>query len=153
MPKRWLTIEHCPQEQDAGCLAACVQMAFAHLDITVSQKALNRLLELTPAGIPVSRLVRLERYAVRVEILRGTLDDLIRAIDQDMPPIVFVCTDPLPYWSLDTQHALLISGYDGDDLLINDPAFPTAPQQVSAASFCLAWDEFDNRYAILGRTD
>jgi ABC-type bacteriocin/lantibiotic exporter with double-glycine peptidase domain len=153
MPKRWLTIEHRPQEVDAGCLAACVQMALAHLDITVPQKALNRLLELTPAGIPVSRLVRLDRYGVRVELLRGTLDDLIHAIDQGVPPIVFVRTDPLPYWSLDTQHALLISGYDGDDLLINDPAFPTAPQQVGAASFCLAWDEFDNRYAVLGRTD
>jgi hypothetical protein len=41
MPKRWLTIEHCSQEVDAGCLAACVQMALAHLDITVSQKALK----------------------------------------------------------------------------------------------------------------
>ncbi len=153
MPKRWLTIEHRPQEVDAGCLTACVQMALAHLDITVSQKTLNRLLELTPAGVPVSRLVRLERYGVRVELLRGTLDDLIHTVDQDMPPIVFVSTDPLPYWSSNAQHALLISGYDGDDLLINDPAFPTAPQQVNAASFCLAWDEFDNRYAVLGRTD
>ena len=97
MPKRWLTVGHCPQEADAGCLAACVQMALAHPGITVSQKALNGLLGLTPAGIPVSRLVQLERYGVRVELLRGTLDDLVHAVDQDMPPIVFVCTDPLPF--------------------------------------------------------
>ncbi len=137
MPRRWLTIEHRPQETDAGCLAACAQMALDHLNIKVSQKSLNRLLQLTPAG-------------VRVVLQDGTLDDLVRAINQGFPPIVFVYTDPLPYWSLDTQHALLVSGYDGDDLLINDPAFPTAPQQVSAAALELAWDEFNNRYAVLG---
>lgn len=151
MPRHWLAIEHRPQEVDAGCLAACAQMALAHLDIAVSQKALNRLLKLTPAGVPASRLVRLERYGVQVTLRRGTLDDLVHAVDQGLPPIVFVCTDPLPYWSLDTQHALLISGYDGDDLLINDPVFPTAPQRASAAALGLAWDEFDNRYAILSR--
>ena len=72
MPRHLLAIEHRPQEVDAGCLAACVQMALAHLGITVSQKALNRLFKLTPAGVPVSRLVRLECYDIRVTMLRGT---------------------------------------------------------------------------------
>lgn len=151
MPKHWLAIEHHPQEADAGCLAACVQMALAHLNIPTSQQVLNRLFGLTPAGVPVSRLVRLERYGVHAAIHYGTVNDLIHYVDQDFPPIVFVRTGSLPYWSLDTQHALLVSGYDGNDLLINDPAFLIAPQRVEAAVLQLAWDEFDGRYAILRR--
>lgn len=151
MPRHWLAIEHHPQEVDAGCLAACVQMALSHLGVVASQQALNRLLGLTPAGVPASRLARLKRHGVQVTLRQGTLDDLRRAVDRGLAPIVFVCTGQLPYWSLDTQHALLVNGYDGDDLLINDPAFPSAPQQVSAAALQLAWDEFDDRYAILER--
>lgn len=50
MPKPLLPIEHRQQEDDAGCLAACVQMVLAHLGVTVSQTELNRLFELTPLG-------------------------------------------------------------------------------------------------------
>lgn len=152
MPKNSLAIEHCPQETDAGCLAACVQMALAHLGITVSQKALNRLLELTPAGVLISRLIRLERYGVQVTMNHGTVDDLVQAIEQGIPPIVFVHTSQLPYWSIGTQHALLISGYEDNELLINDPALPAAPQKVNAAILQLAWDEFDDRYVTLSKS-
>ncbi|MBI1882041.1 MAG: C39 family peptidase [Chloroflexi bacterium] len=150
MPKRSLPIKHQPQETDAGCLAACAQMALARLGMTVSQDELNRLFELTPLGVPTSRLKRLERYNIRVTIQKeGSLDDLLQAIDQDITPIVFIRTGQLSYWTEDTQHAVLVSGYDGSDLLLNDPAFPNAPQRVSADELLLAWDEFDNSYAIL----
>jgi len=153
MPGRLLAIEHRPQEMDAGCLAACVQMAMAHLGLGVSQADLNRLLELTPGGIPTLRLTRLEQhYDVLVTLRCGTLDDLIRALERDLPPIVFVRTGQLPYWTIDTQHALLIRGYEGSTFLVNDPAFLTAPQHIAALDLSLAWDEFDNRYALLSRT-
>lgn len=150
MPGRLLKVEHRPQEAEAGCLAACVQMAMAYFGLSVSQAELNRLLDLTPGGIPVLRLTRLEQhYDVLVALRRGTLDDLIRALERDLPPIVFVRTGQLPYWTIDTQHAVLISGYGGSDFLVNDPALPTAPQHVAALDLSLAWDEFDNRYALL----
>jgi hypothetical protein len=125
-------------------------MALARLGITVSQAELNRLFELTPLGVPTSRLKRMERYGIQVSIQKGgSLDDLLQAIDQDITPIVFIRTDQLSYWAKDTQHAVLVSGYDGSDLLLNDPAFSDAPQRVSADELLLAWDEFDNSYAIL----
>lgn len=107
MPARLLLIEHHSQESDAGCLAACVQMALERLGITISQDELNCLFDLTPAGVPLSRLKRLERYDVRVTIQRGSQADLLRAIDQDVPPIIFVRTGQLSYWDIDTQHAVL----------------------------------------------
>jgi len=107
------------------------------------------LFDLTPAGLPAPRLTRLERYGVQVTIQQGNQADLLQAIDQNVPPIVFVRTAQLPYWDIDTQHAVLVSGYDGPDLLLNDPAFPDAPWRVSADEFMLAWDEFDNTYALL----
>ncbi len=149
MPAHLLLIEHYPQKADAGCLAACVQMALARLGITISQNELNRLFDLTPAGVPVPRLKRLEQYGVQVTIQQGDQVDLLQAIDRGVPLIVFVRTASLSYWDVDTQHALLVSGYDGSDLLLNDPAFPDAPQRVSVGEFMLAWDEFDNTYALL----
>ena len=150
MPTPLLPIEHHPQEEEAGCLAACAQMVLAGLGITLSQAELNQLFGLTPLGVPLSRLKRLDLHGINVAIHRnGTLDDLTQAINQNIPPIVFIRTGQLSYWQEDTQHALVVRGYDGPHLLVNDPAFPDAPQTVLADELMLAWDEFDNAYALL----
>jgi hypothetical protein len=55
VPARSLPIEHRPQEVDAGCLAACAQMALTAIGVTASQTDLNRIFEifeLTPVGVP-----------------------------------------------------------------------------------------------------
>jgi hypothetical protein len=123
-------------------------MLLARFGISVSQQELNQLFELTPLGVPLSRLTRLERYGFQIAIHRdGDWDALRQAIDQDIPSIVFVRTQELSYWTQDTQHALLVSGYDDPDVLLHDPYFPEAPQRVLADEFMLAWDEFDNVYA------
>lgn len=152
MPMHSLPIEHCLQEVDAGCLAACAQMVLAGLGVTVSQAELNQLFELTPLGVPLSRLTRIDSYGVRVTIHRnGTLEDLIQAVDQNIPPIVFIRTAQLTYWQEDAQHALVVRGYDGSYLLLNDPAFPDAPKKILAEELMLAWDEFHNAYAEITR--
>ena len=154
MPEPSLPIEHRQQEDDAGCLAACAQMVLAHLGVTVSQAELNRLFELTPLGVPLSRLQRLTQpYKVQVTIHHeGNLVDLQQAVDENTPLIVFIHTGQLAYWSEETQHAVVVVGYeDSAVLLLNDPAFPDAPKQVPADEFMLAWDEFDNIYARLSR--
>jgi ABC-type bacteriocin/lantibiotic exporter with double-glycine peptidase domain len=145
---RSLKIEHQQQEDANGCLAACAQMALAHLGVVVTQAKLNRFLGLTPAGVPASHLKRLEHYSVKIEFQKGTAKDLKQAIAQGIPPIVFVHTSQLPYWKIDTQHALLVSGYDDETFLLNDPVFPEL-RRVSILELMLAWDEFDNRYALI----
>ena len=123
-------------------------MILAYLGIKTIQTILNDNLELTPAGVPVSRLARLTRYGVDVVFEKGDAEDIRNAIDRDVPVIVFVRTAELSYWSIDTQHALVVRGYDPETFLINDPAFPE-PQSVPVLELMLAWDEFDNRYALL----
>jgi hypothetical protein len=123
-------------------------MALSHLGITETQKVLNEVLGLTPAGVPASRLLRLDRYGVQVLFQKGMAEDIKNAIDLKVPVIVFVSTAPLPYWTVDTQHALLVSGYDEETFMVNDPAF-SEPRHVSTLELVLAWDEFDNRYALL----
>jgi hypothetical protein len=62
-------------------------MVLAGLGVTVSQAELNRLFELTPLGVPLSRLTRIDSYGVTVTIHRnGTLEGLIQTIDQNIPP-------------------------------------------------------------------
>jgi ABC-type bacteriocin/lantibiotic exporter with double-glycine peptidase domain len=152
MPKRLLPIKHAPQEVDQGCLAACAQMALAMLGTQLSQQSLNQIFDLTPVGVPLSRLKRLERRNFRVLIQHnGTPAELIQAIDNGTPPILFVRTGQLSYWQRDTQHAILLCGYDGTDFLLNDPAFPNSPQRVSMDELMLAGDEFDNIFAIITR--
>lgn len=147
---RSLKIDHRQQETSTGCLAACAQMALEHLGIAVTQAELNELLKATPAGVPASCLTRIERYGVQTKFQKGTAEDLNQAIDQNIPPIVFVHTGQLPYWTINTQHALLVIGYNEEIFLLNDPAF-FQPQRVPVLELMLAWDEFDNRYATFAK--
>jgi ABC-type bacteriocin/lantibiotic exporter with double-glycine peptidase domain len=147
-----LPIEHIPQENEAGCLAACSQMVLRFLGIRKSQRNLNRLFQLTSFGVPFSRLTRLERFGVVVSIETfGHEHELIHAIDQQIASIVFLRTNHLPYWQADTQHAIVVVGYDENNFLVNDPAFEQAPQRVSMSSFLLAWNDMDYAYALIKR--
>lgn len=99
--------------------------------------------------MPLSRLQRLTQpYNVQVTIHHeGNLADLHQAVDENTHLIVFIHTGQLAYWSEETQHAVVVVGYEGSALLLNDPAFPDAPKQMPTDEFMLAWDEFDHIYA------
>jgi ABC-type bacteriocin/lantibiotic exporter with double-glycine peptidase domain len=145
-----LSIKHIVQESEVGCLAACSQMILRSLNIKKSQYQLNRLFQTTSFGVPFSRIMRLEQFGVTASI--NTFGDeitLTRMIDQYIAPIVFLRTLPLPYWQADTQHAVVVVGYDNDHFLVNDPAFKQAPQSVTVAALLLAWDSMDYAYTII----
>jgi ABC-type bacteriocin/lantibiotic exporter with double-glycine peptidase domain len=115
-----------------------------------SQTELNRLFETTSAGTPRSRLLRLERYGLRVALEFGSELTISQTIDQNCPLIIFVRTGQLTsYWDIDTQHALVIIGYDDDSVFVQDPAFPTAPIQIDQDELYLAWLELDYAFAIV----
>jgi predicted double-glycine peptidase len=52
---------------------------------------------------------------------------------------------------IDTQHALVIIGYDDDSFFVHDPAFPNAPIQIDQDELYLAWLEFDYAFAVVTR--
>lgn len=70
-------------------------------------------------------------------------------IEQGFPPIVFVNTKELSYWPETTGHAVIVVGFEGDLIYLDDPAFADAPQAVPVGEFDLAWLELDQFYAII----
>lgn len=145
-----LSVEHFPQEHEAACLAACSQMVLHALGIQKRQYDLNQLFQLTPFGVPFSRIMRLEQFGVTVSIHTFASEmALIEAIDRAVAPIAFLRTDPLPYWKAETQHAVVVVGYESNRFWVNDPAFAEAPQLVFTEDFLLAWDGMDYAYALV----
>jgi ABC-type bacteriocin/lantibiotic exporter with double-glycine peptidase domain len=144
-----LRVEHALQEEELGCLAACVQMVLQYRGIRRSQRELNHLLGLMSTGTPASRVQRLERFGVTVFYGTGNESALHRAIGQGIPPVVFLFTGELPYWNMNLRHAVVVVGYTDDHVFLNDPAFVDSPKQVSWGDFLLAWSEFDYRYALI----
>ena len=49
----------------------------------------------------------------------------------------------------DRDHAVVVVGMEGNEVLINDPAFPIPAIRVSIGDFDLAWFEGMERYAVL----
>jgi predicted double-glycine peptidase len=74
---------------------------------------------------------------------------LIQALTDGVPPIALLRTTHLPYWKRETAHAVVIVSMDVDHIMLNDPAFPTAPQTVPRDAFMLAWLDFDCLYAVI----
>lgn len=149
MPKLLLPVEHFPQVGDSACLAACAQMVLSYLGISVEQSNLYQLFETTSLGAPLSRLTQLNRYKLSVHLNQGDDADLRRRIDGGLPSIIFVLTSGLPYWEIDTRHAVVVVGYDDTGFFLNDPAFDESPIYTLTDEILLAWSEFDYTYALI----
>ena len=86
------------QIRDGYCLPACAQMALAYHGVIVEQDALITLLNATYEGAPFSRITRIEKFGVRVELQRNAkLDAVIAAVNAKAPSIVAVNLLFLPY--------------------------------------------------------
>lgn len=158
MQTNLLPIKHVSQEHPAGCLAACLQMALAHVDVHRTQRQLNTLLGLTTLGKPMSKVKALHERQFqcrKVEVMyeRGSQNLIGQQLERKLPVILFVRTGELQsYWQQDTQHAVLCIGYDDANVYLNDPAFIDTPQQVSWDELMLAWVEFDYMFAVVSAT-
>jgi len=130
-------------------LAACVAMVLAYWQRPLPYPQLLKLLRIGPAGAPYHNLKYLASSDFSVQIQSGQLKELINCLDTQIPPIVFVNTRELPYWTERTGHALLVSGLDETQIALNDPAFADAPKIIPVAEFELAWLEMDQFFAVL----
>ena len=145
----WLPISHQPQRQQADCLVACAAMLLDYWQQPVVYDDLLNLLQIGPAGAPFRNLRYLETVDVSVLIEQGNLDTLRSLLAQELPPIVFVSTQELSYWTEATQHAVVIAGMDDAQVRLYDPAFSNAPQIISVDEFALSWLEMDDFYALI----
>ena len=151
MQRILLPVTHFQQPRAGDCLPACAAMVMSHRGVAVTYSQLARLMKTIPGfGTPSFRLLDAGRsLGVEVEYGQGNLATLYKHLRQNRPPIVFVQTGQLPYWTEDVHHAVVVVGMSGSEIYLNDPAFIQAPIAVPLGDFDLAWLERDELYAVI----
>ncbi len=149
MPKQLLPVLHHKQQSDGDCLAACAAMVLNHLNRPIDYAQLLDLLKIKSFGAPAGNIRLLTRHDLSVTYSVTDMAGLEGLIKQGHAVIVFVRTGELPYWKYDTDHALLVAGYDDEHLYVNDPDQEDAPIAVPRGDFELAWLERDYYYALI----
>ena len=147
-----LSILHSQQIEDGYCLPACAQMALAYLGIFRSQQEIGRILKIRRGfGTPAPNIGNLHSQQVEVRYhIAGTLDEISQCLQNKIPIIAFIQAGELPHWQgIRAQHAVLIVGISEQNVTLHDPAFAHGPTTVLIGDFLLAWDEMDNRYALI----
>jgi ABC-type bacteriocin/lantibiotic exporter with double-glycine peptidase domain len=124
-------------------------MVLAYWGQQKSEAELATLLGTTPLGTPAGRLVRLQQFGFQVSYAPLTFSLLQAEIDQNRPVILLVRTIFLDYWDVDTAHAVLLVGYNEQQVWLHDPAFAEAPQIASHDGLLAAWGEFDYLAGII----
>jgi len=132
-------------------------MALAQLGITVTQAELAHALGTrTGVGTPFSRVERLARWGVRVQLKRCiSVDKLAAALAAGVAVIAALTTTPgLPGWgNIRTQHTVLVISIGNEQITYHDPALSYGPVSTRLAEFLLAWSEMDEQAAFLGRLE
>src|SRR5262245_7193977 len=149
MPSNWLSVPHFQQELEYSCVAACVRMVLAHLGDLRTEDELRSLLDTQPTGTRAGNVMRLSGAAFEVYIRRSNLAELQQALANNQPPIVFLKTGSLEYWSMDIFHTAVLVGLDATTVALNDSYFATAPQTTSLQSFETAWGLMDQLTAFI----
>lgn len=151
MPKVLLPITHLKQRRDGDCLAACAAMILDSLGRGIDYSRLLQLLGIKNYGAPAGNIRFLVQLGLNVEYSVTDSVGVFRMLAEGKPLIVFVRTGDLPYWKQNTDHAVVVVGYDSDthSVYLNDPYFEEAPILVPQDFFELAWLERDNYYALI----
>lgn len=117
----------------------------------VEYSQLLSLLKIKIFGAPAGNIRNLAQLELAVTYSITDVKGLIRLLQNGVPAIIFLRTGDLPYWQHQTDHAVIVVGYDDEAQLIylNDPYFDEAPIAVSVSDFELAWLERDYHYAVI----
>src|SRR5262245_39590332 len=123
MPVVSLTVPHFKQEQSFSCLAACVRRVLTHHGRTCSEDELRQLLGTASHGTKARDVLRVVGLGFDVQLQFSSLANLGAALIGGTPPIVFLDTGTLDYWSADCPHVAVLVGLDLTTVFLNDPHF------------------------------
>lgn len=141
--KTTLKIPHYEQELNNSCLPACVRMVLAYFGIEKSEQSVRILLKTKPAGTNPINLTNLKNWDINAILSSSNLDELQNYLLQEHPTIALLWTGILSYWDsnkyLDYLHAVVVVGYDKENILVNDPAFSNYPKTIPTDEFLEAW--------------
>src|SRR5689334_2708620 len=107
-----LNIPHIQQTRDGWCLPACIAMVSAYWQRPLLQDDVALWLGATGVGVPASRIQLLTRRDWDVVYRTGSVQDLTEWLGKETPCILFVRTGDLPYWNLDTPHAVVLGAIE-----------------------------------------
>lgn len=126
-------------------------MVLDYLQVPFQYPRLVRLLRTQAFGTVFSNIRYLESLGLSVLIELGEVETLRWHLARGLPPIVYVDTGQLrTYWNEANNHAVVVTGIEGNQVYLNDPFFATAPQVITLAEFELAWLEQKQLYAAVG---
>ncbi|CAG0931791.1 hypothetical protein TFLX_02279 [Thermoflexales bacterium] len=134
----WLNVPHLRQVNPSWCLPACIAMVATYWQRPLTQDAVANWLSTSWIGTPSSRIQRLTERGFDVVYRTGSVSELEGWLAQRTPCILFVRTSDLPYWKIDTPHAVILAGVEAESAQIIDPDFDTAPVTVSVDELLLA---------------
>ncbi len=149
MPSLSRSVPLLAQNDHADCLPAYVEMVLASFGRQVERAWLKQILETTLLGTPGFKLLNLRAHGYDV-VYASAMNErpLTDALTANIPPIALVYTTSLPYWTYEAAHAVVVIEF-GEQIVLNDPAYPDKPQVVSREAFMLAWSDFDYLYGII----
>ena len=79
----------------------------------------------------------------------ATFSIIATHLQAGQPVIAFVDTGELAYWSVTTNHAIVVIGLEAEHVVVQDPAFATTPQRIPFGEFEMAWLNCDNACAVV----
>ncbi len=150
MPQR-LSLPYHRQKAEGYCLAACAQMVLHYWGILTEQDELAEQMGVIPnIGVPASRIMRLASREITPLYDVGEWELLITWLNRSVPVIAMVQAGEFAHWQgAEFAHAVVVTGYDTEQVWLLDPAALPEPMPVSIDEFMLAWGELDYRYAVL----
>ena len=139
MPAVSLNVPHYKQEFNYSCVPACVRMVLAHFGKLHGEAEMRQVLGAAPHGTRMRNILRLASLGLDVQLGTMSLAQITTALGAGVPPLVFLETSYLDYWSIRCDHVAVVVGLDAALVLLNDPFFDTAPQRTSLTGFLQAW--------------
>jgi len=148
MPSVSINKPHHKQEHDVSCLPACAKMLLNFLGNTIEESTLRGLLVTDELGTSALNILMLNASLpdTKAELHIWWLEDLINYLeDKQQPCIVTVITTALSYWEEeDLSHAVVVCGFDEENIFVNDPDFDEEEFIVPIEAFLTAWSEAKN---------
>ena len=113
-------------------------MVRAHHGHSSSEGELRQLLNTGSYGAHARDILRVASLGFDVQLQFSSLANLGAALLGRTPPIVFLDTGSLDYWSIDCPHVEVLVGMETAIVSLNDPFFDSAPQKTSLTGFLQA---------------
>lgn len=143
-------IKHWRQRREGDCLVACCKQVLTYLGIEKEEGWLWQRLH-ADGVTPFSNMERLApTLGVIVEIYTGgTPDAFAPYLESGLPVLVAVDADDVQFWPYTHHHAVVVVGFDEQQVFVHDPMQVEAPLAVYLDSFLLAWSRRDEQYAVM----